>query len=68
MIDHGRTGYLFTPGDKTDLCRQTRGLFDHADLGRQMGEAGRRHVAECFSMSAMIEGIAKVYEDGPAIR
>jgi glycosyltransferase involved in cell wall biosynthesis len=62
VIDNGRTGYLVTPGDKAELCRQTRILLDHADFRREMGQAGKLHVAERFPRSRMIEAIAKVYE------
>ncbi len=62
VIDDGRTGYLVTPGDKAELCRQTRILLEHAELRREMGEAGKRRVAERFAPERMVEAIAHVYQ------
>jgi glycosyltransferase involved in cell wall biosynthesis len=63
VIDDGRTGYLVTPGDKAELCRQTRILIEHAELRREMGEAGRRHVKERFGIERMVEAIAQIYQN-----
>jgi glycosyltransferase involved in cell wall biosynthesis len=68
VIDDGRTGFLITPGDKAELCRQTRILLDHAQLRQEMGEAGRQRVAERFAPARMVEAITKVYEGGSATR
>jgi glycosyltransferase involved in cell wall biosynthesis len=62
VIDDGRTGYLVTPGDKAELARQTRILFENAELRRQMGQAAKAHVAERFAPARMIEAIAQVYQ------
>jgi glycosyltransferase involved in cell wall biosynthesis len=63
VIDDGRTGYLVTPGDKAELCRQTRILLEHHDARRQMAEAARQHVAEHFGVERMVEAFAQVYAD-----
>jgi glycosyltransferase involved in cell wall biosynthesis len=63
VIDDGRTGYLVTPGDKAELCRQTRILLEHHDFRRQMGEAARQHVAERFGVERMVEAFMQAYEE-----
>jgi glycosyltransferase involved in cell wall biosynthesis len=63
VIDDGRTGYLVTPGDKAELCRQTRILLEHAELRREIGDAAQRHVGERFGVERMVEAIGQVYQN-----
>jgi glycosyltransferase involved in cell wall biosynthesis len=63
VIDDGRTGYLVNPGDKAELCRQTRILLEYPDLRRQMGEAARQQVADRFTVERMVEAFVQVYFD-----
>jgi glycosyltransferase involved in cell wall biosynthesis len=63
VIDDGRTGFLVEPGDKAELCRQTRMLFENANLRRQVGEAGRQHVIERFGQERMVEAYKVAYGD-----
>jgi glycosyltransferase involved in cell wall biosynthesis len=61
IVADGVTGFLIAPGDKKALARQTRLLLDDADLGRRLGDAGRRRAAEHFGVTPMVEGYASIY-------
>jgi glycosyltransferase involved in cell wall biosynthesis len=61
VIADGKSGLLFTPGNKVELARQTRRLVDGPDLARRLGEEGRRRAAAQFSVGAMVERLAGWY-------
>lgn len=44
LVDHGRTGYLFSPGDSTELAERVRMAADDTDLRSEMGRRARRSV------------------------
>ncbi len=47
MVDHGRTGLLFRPGDADDLARTVRWAVDHpAELAAMRIEARREYEAK----------------------
>jgi glycosyltransferase involved in cell wall biosynthesis len=47
LVDNGRTGLLFRPGDPADLARTVRWAFDHpADLAAMRIEARREYEAK----------------------
>lgn len=59
LIEDGASGLLFTPGDKPELCRQTRRLLDDAAMADAMGDAARRRVAERFLLRAHAAAMAE---------
>jgi len=61
VVRPGRTGLLVAPGDPTALARALRALADDPQAARRMGEAGRRDVAERFSIDRMIEELHRLY-------
>jgi glycosyltransferase involved in cell wall biosynthesis len=62
IIVDGVTGFLFTPGDKVALARQTRRLLDDPELRRRMANAGRERVATHFPVLKMVEQHVRLYE------
>lgn len=46
LIDDGKTGLLYRPGDASDLARCLRAIFAMPDRGARMGIAAREQVAE----------------------
>jgi glycosyltransferase involved in cell wall biosynthesis len=62
LVVEGETGFLFLPGDKAALARQTRRLLDEPGLRQRLGEAARRHVAEHFSLGAAVARLAELYD------
>ena len=55
LIEDGRTGLLFAPGDAGDLARDLERLVLDADLRRRLGAAGRERVASTFTIDVMTE-------------
>jgi glycosyltransferase involved in cell wall biosynthesis len=53
---------LVQAGDKAAFARQTRRLLDDASLCDRLGEIGRRHVQDCFSVTALSNNFANLYE------
>lgn len=61
VIRDGETGFLFPPGDKAALARQTRALLEAPDRRRQIGDAGRQRAA-AFSVTEMVRRHLQLYE------
>lgn len=55
IVEDGRTGLLFAPGDAADLARNLERLVRDAELRRRLGAAGRERVASTFTIDAMTE-------------
>jgi len=62
IVEHGKTGYLFDPGDHVSLARSIKTLDDNVPLRKSMGEAGRKRAA-VYSMDAHADRIAALYRD-----
>jgi len=61
IIAEGITGLLARPGDKPDLARQTRLLFDDPKRCQDMASAGPALVAQKFSVAGLVEQISQLY-------
>jgi glycosyltransferase involved in cell wall biosynthesis len=55
MIDEGRTGVLFAPGDEGALADVLSGLLEDAGRARRMGEEGRVRVESRYTTARMFE-------------
>lgn len=55
IVEDGRTGLLFAPGDAVDLAQSLERLVLDAELRRRLGAAGRERVASTFTIDAMTE-------------
>ena len=62
IIRHGVTGLLVPLGDKAKMARTTNLLLGNRDLAGELANAGHKHVAECFSVEAMIDNYRALYE------
>lgn len=62
IVVDGATGFLIAPGGKVELARRTRQLLHDAELRQRFGEAGRRRVAEHFSVAALVKQLLPVYQ------
>lgn len=60
-VRHEHNGLLVPPGDAPALATAIGRLLADAPLRRRMGNAGRRLVAEQFSVDAMVQGNLGVY-------
>ncbi len=62
IIRNGVTGLLVPLGDRAELARQTNLLLGNRDRAGELGNAGRNHVAGCFSVESMIDKYRVLYE------
>lgn len=63
LVVPGETGYLVPVGDRAAFARETRRLLEDAELGRRLGEAGRRRMLTEFTIEQMIERHANLYRE-----
>ena len=61
-VVHEQTGLLVAPEDADALASAIRRVIDEPDLGRQLGEAGRRRMQSEFSIDTMVDKHLVVYE------
>lgn len=62
-VAHGQTGLLVRPGDSRELARAIVRVLAHPDEARRMGEAGRRRVAEDFTIDRTVERYQCLYDE-----
>ncbi len=62
LIDDGRTGLLFAPGDEAGLEQRLACLAENAALRRRLGEAAAAEAATRFSMEAAAARMQSFYE------
>jgi len=63
LVQEGRTGVLFAPGDDAQLAAQIELLATNEELRRDYGAAGRRRVLEDFSLDKMLAAYRHLYRD-----
>ena len=57
-----RSGFLVPQRDEEALAEKLSYLIEHPDVRSEMGQAGRRHVEECFDLGKLNEHWVTVYE------
>ena len=60
-VVEGETGFLVSPGDAKAFAQTILRLIEDPGLAKRMGDAGRRRVAERFSLERMIADMELVY-------
>ncbi len=61
IVEHGRSGRLFRTGDSAHLAETLCALLDDPAAARQLGQAGRAHVLECFGRARFVSAMQEVY-------
>jgi glycosyltransferase involved in cell wall biosynthesis len=61
LIDHGREGLLFQPGDPTDLGRKLRRLLEDVSLRERLAQNGYERVRREFTASASRRAVRRAY-------
>jgi colanic acid/amylovoran biosynthesis glycosyltransferase len=61
LVRDGETGLLVSPGREDELADALERLLGDPALGRRMGEAGRRYVAECYDVDSSAESLARLF-------
>lgn len=59
----GVTGLTVAPADSQEFAQALNRLLDDPDLSRRLGDAGRRRVAELYSLDGMTERTLGLYAD-----
>lgn len=62
IVDHGKTGLLFEPGNVTALTAAIQELYADPALCTRMGEAGNRKAATVYSPKAVYEKWKETFE------
>jgi glycosyltransferase involved in cell wall biosynthesis len=62
IVDEGRTGLLFGPGDAIDLALKTRQLRSDCSALAKMRRAARAKFERCFHSDANHEALMAIYE------
>ena len=63
QVADGETGWLVPPNDPAALAEKLELLLRDEALRTRFGEAGRRRVAERFTLNGMVEKIVRVYDE-----
>ena len=63
QVADGETGYLVPPGDPAALAEKLEILLRDEALRARFGAAGRRRIAERFTLNGMVGNIVRVYEE-----
>jgi glycosyltransferase involved in cell wall biosynthesis len=58
IVQHGETGFVYRDG--AEFASYARLLAEDPDLRRRMGTAGKKRVAECYSIHGWVDVIAGV--------
>jgi glycosyltransferase involved in cell wall biosynthesis len=63
IVQHGETGLLVEPGQPGPLADALLKVLENPDLAARFGAAGRRRVAERFTLDRMVAEIEALYAD-----
>ena len=67
IVDHGRSGFLFEPGDAVALSDRVQWLIDDPERAKQFGRRARAH-AEANSWTNIMRGLVERYTELTAAR
>lgn len=62
LVEHGRTGLLFAPGDVADLVHKLQTLFDQPDLTATLRRNARREYEQKYTARANYEQLMEIYQ------
>lgn len=63
VVIDGETGYLVPEGDTEAMADRIVHLARHPEMWEEMGQAGRKHVAENFDLKKQVEELIHIYND-----
>ncbi|MEE9552859.1 MAG: glycosyltransferase family 4 protein [candidate division Zixibacteria bacterium] len=66
MIEHGKNGLLFEPGNAVQLTDCMNTLLADTELARRMGESGREKARNLYSPEKHLEDLVKLYSNAIA--
>jgi glycosyltransferase involved in cell wall biosynthesis len=62
LVLDGETGFLVPPGDPAALADRIAYLLDHPEEALRMGQAGKKHIEQHFSLKTMVDKTVEIYE------
>ncbi len=62
IVEDGRTGLLFAPGDAADLAAKMEWLTDHPEVCAAMGRAARAVFEERYTAERNFESLMEIYQ------
>jgi len=68
LIMDGKTGLLVPPGDANALADKIKALLEAPSWGRQLSQTAYKHVRSYHSVSSMVEGHIKAFENFSAMK
>ncbi len=68
MVEHGRTGLLFTPGDAESLAQAIQTLHDAPARAKDMGTAARQEAMRMFAVEEHVHRVQEIYDHVLAAR
>ena len=66
IVEDGRTGLHFTPGDNEDLAAKIEWAWNHPDEMRQMGQAARREYESKYTAEKNYPRLMEIYQQAIA--
>jgi len=66
LIEDGKDGLIFEPGDVDSLCEKMRELSGDVSRAHAMGRAGRAKLMQRFTPEAHYVELMRVYEEAGA--
>jgi glycosyltransferase involved in cell wall biosynthesis len=63
QVADGESGFLIPPGDAEALAGRLEILLRDSNLRKQFGQAGRRRIAERFTLDGMVTKITDIYDE-----
>ncbi len=61
LVQDGKTGLLFTPGDAGDLGRQMRSLITSESLRKRLSESSLSFAREHFNKDTSVQHLQQLY-------
>jgi glycosyltransferase involved in cell wall biosynthesis len=62
IVEDGKTGLLYEPGNITELTERIRMLWQNPALCRQLGDAGKRKLQEEYAVDRLLDRLLAIYE------
>ena len=63
LVEQGKTGLLFRPGDWVDLAEKTSQLADNAVAAAELGERGRLRVIDEFEINDAVKPLMDLFQE-----
>ena len=67
IVRDGETGLLFTPGDREDLERKVRWLFERPEVARSMGARGKERYEALYTPGRNLTELLAIYAEDRSV-